>query len=236
LIRDAAGNLYGTTRSGGDFFGCNCGVVFKLSPTGQETVLHAFAGPPTDGGAPFSGLIGDAAGNLYGTTSEGGAYGSGTIFKVDRTGKEAVHSFTGGRDGTNPAAGLIRDAVGCLYGATTRGGVYGAGTLFKVDRGKLTVLYSFTGGTDGANPNGSLIQDRAGNLYGSTASGGLSSVGNIFKLDSAGKLTVLYSFTGGPDGANPNGGLIRDRAGNLYGTTVFGGVSNTGVVFELTFP
>ena len=236
LIRDAAGNLYGTTRFGGDFFGCSCGVVFKLSPTGQETVLHTFAGFPTDGGEPFSGLIGDAAGSLYGTTYNGGVYAGGTIFKVDRSGKEAVHSFTGGRDGANPNAGLIRDAAGRFYGATTRGGVYGAGTLFKAERGRLIVLYSFTGGADGANPTGTLTQDGAGNLYGSTTSGGLSSFGTIFKLDSAGKETVLHNFSGGTDGANPNGGLIRDRAGNLYGTAALGGGSESGVVFELSFP
>jgi uncharacterized repeat protein (TIGR03803 family) len=255
VIRDEEGNLYGTTIGGGEF--CieqsGCGVVFKLDRAGQETVLYNFCpngyGNCTDGSAPSSGLIRDAVGNLYGTTLGGGANGDGTVFKLDPTGRETVlHSFAGGADGSYVVAGLIRDEEGNLYGTTAGGGSGGGGTVFKVDpAGKEKVLYSFTGGTDGGWPNG-LIRDEQGNLYGTTLFGGLapasspcgvSFCGVVFKLDPTGKETVLYSFTGGADGANPSAALLRDCAGNLYGTASSGGDLSCfppygcGVVFKL---
>jgi uncharacterized repeat protein (TIGR03803 family) len=238
LIRDPAGNLYGTTWSGGDRTGC-CGALFKLDATGKETLLHGFAGGDGDGGEPSAGLIRDAAGNLYGTTTEGGPSNYGTVFKLNAAGKYRVlYFFTGasGADGANPYSGLIRDSAGNLYGTTLYGGIYENGTVFKLDTtGKETVLHaftgSFTGGADGAWPKAGLIRDPAGNLYGTTLVGGLilgctqssTGCGTVFKLDGTGIETVLYSFTGWADGAIPLGGLIRDPAGNLYGTTQYGG-------------
>jgi uncharacterized repeat protein (TIGR03803 family) len=252
---DEEDNLYGTTYQGGAF---NYGVVFKLDRNGKETVLHSFTS--ADGMWPEGSLIRDAEGNLYGTTSDGGTaegggcvHGCGTVFKVDKTGKETVlYAFTGGADGGNPFAGLIRDAEGSFYGTTLYGGNLdcnsgqGCGTVFSLDAsGKETVLYAFTGAADGAFPSSGLIRDDAGNLYGMTTDHGLYlcldrrfSCGTVFKLDKAGKETVLYAFTGGPDGGNPSGAFIRDAAGNFYGATVGGGdlsgcMYGCGTVFKL---
>jgi uncharacterized repeat protein (TIGR03803 family) len=264
LIRDAAGNLYGTTLVGGTY---DQGVVFKLDTNGKETVLHTFGGG-LDGGYPYAGLIRDAAGNIYGTTvygggttddecfkQNGGDMGCGTVFKLDRNNKETIlYRFTGtGGDGRYPYAGLIRDATGNLYGTTMDGGIAGCtingftncGTVFKLDiNNKESILYSFTGGWDGGNPQAGLVRDLAGNLYGTTWLSGANGVGTVFMLDSMGKETVLHSFTGGWDGSGPAGSLVRDEAGNLYGTTYYGGDLSCryrfgkhigcGVVFKLT--
>jgi uncharacterized repeat protein (TIGR03803 family) len=235
VLRDAASNLYGTTIVGGT---SDAGTVFKLDTTGKETVLHSFTGGGADGQCPAAGLVRDGAGNLYGTTANGGRSGKGTVFKVDTTGKETVlHSFAGtGGDGANPYAGLVRDTAGNLYGTTFLGGAScNCGTVFKLDTtGKETVLLSFTG-LDGEYTTAGLVQDSAGNLYGTTAGGGTSGYGVVFKLDKTGTETVLHSFTGGTtDGNSPYAGLVRDAAGNLYGTTHSGGASNDGTVFKLT--
>ena len=256
LVRDTAGNLYGTTDTRGTY---GNGVVFRLGTSGRETVLHSFTGGK-DGADPEAGLVRDVAGNLYGTTRTGGAYGYGVVFKLDTTGKETVlHSFTGGADGANPNfgdPGLLRDVAGNLYGTTGAGGDLacrfvsaalaslgfpGCGVVFKLDTtGKETVLHRFTGGADGADPATGLVRDTAGNLYGNTfgggdlACGGGSGCGVVFKLDTTGKETVLHKFTGGKDGANPAGRLVRDSAGSLYGTTQSGGAFHNGVVFKLT--
>jgi uncharacterized repeat protein (TIGR03803 family) len=125
LVRDGAGNLYGTTGFGGDlscFAPYGCGVVFKLDSAGHETVLYSFQGQP-DGWNPIAGLVRDPAGNFYGTILRGGAYGAGTVFELDTTGKETVlYSFTGGSDGASPYAGLIRDSSNNLYGTAVGGG------------------------------------------------------------------------------------------------------------------
>jgi uncharacterized repeat protein (TIGR03803 family) len=253
VIRDASGNLYGTTGFGGDLNcpygnGPGCGTVFKLDPTGKETVLYSFKGR-TDGSLPHAGVIQDAKGNLYGTTSGNfGKDGFGTVFKVSQAGKESVlYRFAAGTDGREPLAGLIRDAQGNLYGTTAAGGTsgcdVGCGTVFKLSpTGKETVLYRFTGGTDGSSPDAGVIQDAQGNLYGTTADGGGSSscevgCGTVFKLDPTGKETLLHIFTAGTDGAGP-GGVIQDAAGNLYGTTSTGGGDGNngngcGIAFKL---
>ena len=185
LIRDSAGNLYGTTTYGGDLKcnnGYGCGTVFKLGKTGKETVLYSFTESP-DGAYPYAGLVRDTKGNLYGTTFFGGASGAGTVFKVDKTGKETVlYSFTGGSDGKYPYAGLLRDTKGNLYGTTEYGGASSNGTLFKLDTsGTETVLHSFTGGSDGGLPIAGLILDASGNLYGAAQSGG-DGGGTVFEL------------------------------------------------------
>jgi uncharacterized repeat protein (TIGR03803 family) len=216
-------------------------AIFATQPAQAQTfsVLYSFTGG-ADGGDSTAGLIRDAVGNLYGTTSSCGPYvgciGSyGTVFKLDTSGNEIVlYSFSGGTDGAYPYAGLVHDRAGNFYGTTKNGGnftcpdFYGCGTVFKLDRsGNETVLYRFSG-TDGEYPVGDLLRDTAGNLYGTTSYGGLYGdvcypCGTVFKVDTAGKETVLYSFTGNNDGGYPLAGLVRDSAGNLYGTTLTGG-------------
>src|ERR1022692_4170201 len=226
VILDSAGNLYGTTPNGGT---SGAGVVFRIDTTGHETVLYSFTGA-ADGGYPYNGVIRDSAGNLYGTAG-GGASGSGVVFEVDTTGHETVlYTFTGGADGSSPN-NVIRGPAGKLYGTTTYGGASGAGVVFKLDTtGHETVLYSFTGGADGGYPDAGVIGDSAGYLYGTTLYGGTAGNGTVYKLDATGHETVLYSFT---DGGNPYAGVVRDAAGNLYGTTSYGGAPGLGVVFKL---
>jgi uncharacterized repeat protein (TIGR03803 family) len=247
LIRDSAGNLYGTTYGGGT---SNFGTVFRVDPTGHETVLYSFLGSAEgDGFNPEGSLIMDAAGNLYGTTALGGAQSSGMVFKLAPDGsggwtESVLYSFVGGLDGIYPAGGLVRDPAGNFYGTTPNGGVgcrgAGCGVVFKVSpSGKEAVLYRFTGtGGDGSLPAGNLLRDAAtGDLYGTTGFGGTANLGTVFKLDPAGNETVLYSFLGprvGGDGASPVASPLRDAAGNLYGTTYYGGVrANFGTVFKL---
>ena len=242
LFRDAAGNFYGTTNAGGDVTcnnGSGCGTLFKIDVAGKETVLHRFADSTTDGGYPAPGLVRDAKGNFYGATFLGGASNAGTLFKMDTAGRVTVlYSFTGGNggsDGANPN-GVILDSAGNLYGTTNQGGPGNTGTVFKLDAaGKETVLYTFTGGngsTDGKNPTGSLVRDAAGNLYGTTQIGGIVDGGTIFEVDPTGKETVLYRFSNPGDACCPQSGMIRDAAGNLYGTAG-GGTFSYGAVFEL---
>jgi uncharacterized repeat protein (TIGR03803 family) len=263
LAIDSLGNLYGTAAYGGDVANCSqqggssCGLVFELTAPKTDKVLYNFAGG-TDGANPNGGLIFDAAGNLYGTTTYGGSEGAncqqwpggcGTVFKLAPDGTETVlHSFAGGTDGANPDAGLVMDAQGNLYGATYSGGATGYGTVFKLaPDGTETVLYNFAGAPDGANPNGELAMDAEGNLYGTTAIGGTlqcaydDGCGTVFKLTPAGQETILYRFNGGwyMDGAYPHSGLVLDAQGNLYGTTDEGGSSplcgsdGCGTVFEI---
>jgi uncharacterized repeat protein (TIGR03803 family) len=247
LVRDAAGNLYGTTDGGG---AGGAGVVFKLDIAGAETVLHSFIGPPTDGGFPDAGLVRDAAGDLFGTTSFGGAFDAGVVFKLDKFGKEIMlHSFAGyPTDGANPYTVLVRDTAGNFYGTTLEGGPSGDGVVFKLNMaGYESVLFSFNGAMEGGNPGGGLVRDAAGNLYGTTSYGGAGGCpfgqgcGVVFKFDPTGNETLVHSFAGSPadggvpsGGASVSGGLVRDAAGNLYGTTYSGGASDSGVVFKLT--
>jgi uncharacterized repeat protein (TIGR03803 family) len=237
LVEDAAGNFYGTTYAGGVY---GNGTVFAVSRSGQEKVLYSFTGTNGDGANPLAGLIRDAAGNLYGTTTNGGAYRRGTAFAISRSGQENVlYSFTGTNgDGANPFAGLIRDAAGNLYGTTEYGGASGIGTIFAVSRsGQEKIVHSFPGSEfDGTYPVVGLIQDAAGNFYGTTAAGGALGCGTIFVVSRSGQYRIIYSFIGGPngDGQNPDAGLMRDAAGNLYGTTAGGGADGFGTVYELT--
>jgi uncharacterized repeat protein (TIGR03803 family) len=263
LVRDDSGNLYGTTIFGG---GCRpgpgCGVVFKVDTQGKEKVLYTFTGITGNAPEPLGGLIRDKAGNLYGVTFYGGlsthcGYGCGTVFKVGANGEESVrYRFTAGADGGGPSGSLVRDAAGNLYGAASYGGDLslcqyggpGCGVVFKLDRtGKETVLYAFKGSPDGAFPHGGLLRDKSGSFYGVTVAGGTTGCdvnqgcGTIFKVDANGVETVLYTFSGRRDGANPNGDLVMDESGNLYGTTSSGGDPSCyragggcGVVFKLS--
>ena len=254
LVRDARGNLYGTTEFGGDInVQCGggmqgCGVVFKINPSGQETVLYRFRGKE-DGGQPLAGLTKDSSGNLYGTTAGGGksgcqyvAVGCGVVFKIDSDNQFTVlHRFSGGTDSGMPEPRLVLDSSGNIYGSTTGVGAGSQGTIFKLDgTGHETVLLTFAG-TNGSQPYGSLAIDGHGNVYGATYGGGnlndCSSgfgCGIVFKLKPDGQEPILVVFNGGPGGARPVAGLIRDNKGNLYGTAVEGGdQSNQGVVFKV---
>jgi uncharacterized repeat protein (TIGR03803 family) len=232
LVRDSAGNFYGTTAYGGPG---NAGVVFQVAPNGKETILYSFTGG-ADGSNPDAGLILDSAGNLYGTTSSGGAHRSGAVFEVSPSGQETVlYSFTGGKDGGTPECTLVFDSAGNLYGTASAGGADGAGVVFELSAtGQETVLYSFNGKNDGGRPLSGVIRDSSGNLYGTTPTGGYADYGVVYKVDSGGTETVIYSFKGLADGGSPQAGLYRDSAGNLYGTTTAGGTSTSGTIFKIT--
>jgi uncharacterized repeat protein (TIGR03803 family) len=255
LAIDSAGNLYGTTESGGsnECGGGGCGTVFKLTPSSRgkwaENVLYRFNG--TSGELPYAGVVLDAAGNIYGTTIMGGSAGCsggcGVAFELTRSGSQwnesVLYRFSGGSDGAYPYAPLIFDVQGNLYGTASQGGVglcggVTCGVAFELtpsSGGGWTekVLYSFRGGKDGGSPVGGLSFDSAGNLYGTTYTGGSKvcqhGCGTVFELtQSSGQWTetILHRFQGGKDGANPYSvSLVRDQVGNLYGTTVMGGQS-----------
>lgn len=242
FLTNVGGTLYGTTQNGGS--GCpgssdGCGTVFKIAPSGKESVLHSF-GHGTDGGFPSAALT-SVDGTLYGTTVFGGAKTFGTVFKITTSGTESVlHSFGGGSNGAEPSAGLT-NVGGTLYGTTSAGGASGWGTVFKITVfGRETVLHSFgRGGTDGVLPYAGLT-NLGGTLYGTTASGGgsgcysHSGCGTVFKITTSGTETVLYCFAGGLDGYYPYARLLN-VGGNLYGTTSRGGgPSGGGTVFKIT--
>jgi uncharacterized repeat protein (TIGR03803 family) len=248
LIFDSAGNLYGTTSGGGSQGG---GTAFELTPNVNggwtERVLHNF--DQTDGHYPFSSLIFDTAGNLYGTTQVGGAYNGGTVFELrPAVGKgwaeKVLYSFNG-TAGTVPDCSLIFDAAGNLYGTAAEGGAYNAGTVFELmptvgDNWTLSVLHTFDPlVNDGVEPSAGLIFDASGNLYGTTYYGGTYGAGTAFELTPTGggnwTETVLNNFNySGGKGIAPYASLILDSAGNLYGTTYTGGVHGHGTVFEIT--
>ncbi len=263
LIFDSAGDLYGTTANGGIHVGgscyLGCGAVFELSPREgggwTETVLHSF-GSGTDGARPYAGLLFDAAGNLYGTTYEGGIHNTcfyegltcGTVFEISpRQGggwtETVLHSFGNGTDGANPQAGLIFDGAGNLYGTTGEGGTHQSyavgGIAFELSPREgggwqETVLYNFCNlaAGDGCSPAAALVFDGEGNLYGTTVSGGIHFDGTAFRLSprqgGGWTETILHSFGRSTDGIYPNAGLIFDSAGNLYGTTADGGIHSCG--------
>jgi len=206
------------------------------------TVLYNFTGG-SDGGYPYAGLVQDATGNLYGTTTAGGAHLKGTVFRIEINGTETVlYSFTGGADGAYPYAELVQDTAGNLYGTTFEGGdlscnapyFTGCGTVFKVSKtGKESVLHTFTG-TDGCNPDGGLLSDKAGNWYGTTKACGAVGGGAVYKLNKKGVLTLLHNFPSYQfDGLTPAAGVIMDAKGDLYGNTIDGGRSGKGTVFKI---
>lgn len=249
LIHDQKGNLYGTLYYGG---ADGHGAVFELSRSGSswtKTMLYSFVGA-LDGGQPASGLIMDRSGNLYGVTSLDGAYGQGVVFELspsaDGTWTESVlHAFVSQTtsDGQGPSGPLVIDQAGNLYGMTVQGGTNDLGTVYKLSPngdGTWTesLIYSFQG-TDGANPaRSNLTLGPAGSLFGTTTSGGAANEGVVFQLfpSQTGKWRerVLFSFPGGANGGNPFAGVIRDPAGNLYGTTASGVFGAGGVVYKLT--
>jgi uncharacterized repeat protein (TIGR03803 family) len=220
--------------------------MVTASATAGETVLHNFnAG---DGSLPVGGLISDAAGNLYGTTTMGGVYSEGTVFELQPKPKggwaeKVLYSFnSNGIDGTQPYSSLVFDKAGNLYGTTNSGGTYGVGTVFELtptSRGswKETILYNFSSTRDGTGPQASVVFDSSGNLYGTTPYGGLYSHGTVFELTPTATgpwtETILHDFHF-LDGQNPYAAVIMDAAGNLYGTTAYGGAHNSGTVLEVS--
>jgi uncharacterized repeat protein (TIGR03803 family) len=253
LTFDSQGNAYGTTAAGGDF---DLGTVFQLSfANGQwtETVLYSFAGG-TDGSDPHGGVVIDSAGNLYGTTVAGGiggicaGDGCGTVFELSPSGgswtESILYNFTGGNDGAGPGNGLVFDNAGNLYGTTPNGGKFSAGTIYKLSPTKTgvwkeRVIHAFTGGKDGSNGSlGRLVFDAAGNIYGIAELGGANGFGTVYKLapkPSGGwNFATLHAFQGMPDAAFPYGGVVLDSAGNLYGTTYYGGSAGMGTVYQLS--
>ena len=256
LIKDGAGYLYGTTSSGG-YYPTGKGIVFRIAPDGTEKVLHRFCSLNncTDGSDPYSAMVRDGAGNLYGTTYSGGTNDSaGTIFRLTSDGTYTVlHNFCSAAacgDGYSPVGDLIRDGSGNLYGTTYIGGARNGGVVFKLTPdGTETVLHSFcslTNCADGHMPYGGVTLDSSGNLYGATFIGGADNAGVVFKLAPDGTETVLHNFcslANCADGGFPQDSMILDRStGKLYGTTVFGGsgglkcdaASSCGVVFEIS--
>jgi uncharacterized repeat protein (TIGR03803 family) len=256
LVADRAGNLYGTTGSDGFY---KSGTAYQVRLSGglwTESDIYSFTGG-SDGANPESALTSDAQGNLYGTAQYGGSgtCRCGTVFELSPSKggvwkETTLYAFAGGADGSYPRyANLIIDPAGNIYGVTEFGGSSLAGTVFELSPqagGGWTesVLYTFAGGTsDGANPFGGLVFDKAGNLYGSTYSGGSQhcgggGCGGVFELSpQAGggwQEQMLYLFQNGGDGSTPDSLLIIDPAGNLYGTTQFGGSVSCGTVFELS--
>ena len=263
LTFDAAGNIYGTTGSGGRFKNCGgggCGIVYELTPSGgswTENVLYTFT-DGADGGHPESGVIFDQSGHLFGTATIdnliGGGDNGGVIFELVPSGsgwtETVLYHLQDPADGGKPYGGLIFDAAGNLYGTNTYGGSGDGGTVFELSPSggywNLNLLYSLTcppGGYIG--PYGKLVQDSSGNLYGASVSGGTYNYGYIFKLtpsNGSWSFTDLHDFTNGDDGAWPYDGLTLAANGNLYGTTFVGGQPgqgcyygfNCGVIFEIT--
>ena len=239
MVFDQAGNLYGGTGGGGLQFN---GTVYQLTPSSgswTENVLYSFAGGQNDGAGPLSGVTFGYGRNLYGTTTNGGPADRGVVFELAQSGsgwtENVLHFFAPATEGGDPM-GVIADSAGNLYGGTAIGGVFGGGTVFEVSPSNggwtFTVLYQLTEG--GCGVTGRLAMDAAGNLYGAACD-------SIFKLSPAGgswTYTQLYHFTDGSDGGNPNGNIVLDANGNLYGTTQNGGTGNCfrgcGVVWMIT--
>jgi uncharacterized repeat protein (TIGR03803 family) len=244
VIFDPAGNLYGTTQAGGKF---GYGTVFKLDAAGNVTTLHDFEQPAFGVGAPTGGLYRGAAGYLFGVATMGGRFGFGSIFRVDVQGHYFVlHEFAGPPDdGANPQGRLLRDAALNFYGTASHGGTNDYGLVFKLDAaGNYSVLHYFSTATGGIFPVGSLMADPAGHLFGTTWEGGTAvqtcpspgpnevpGCGVVYKLNTDG--TIAARSLDSSTGRNPYAGLVRDAAGNMYGTTYLGESRGAGAVFKL---
>jgi uncharacterized repeat protein (TIGR03803 family) len=240
LIQGNDGNLYGV-GIGGENGGVCTGTVFKVTLGGTLAVLHTFQG--SDGTDPEAALTQGSDGNLYGTTSLGGADNLGTVFQITPAGAfTTLHSFVG-TDGAMPLTPLVQGKDGNLYGTSSAGGSFNLGTIFSIaPSGAMSVVYSFTGQADGENPNG-LTLGTDGNFYGTTQGGGESNCtppdcqaaeyGTIFVITPGGTLTTLYTFDNG-DGRTPQASLVQGPDGNFYGSTSGGGLDNVGTLFKIS--
>ncbi|HTR23516.1 MAG TPA: choice-of-anchor tandem repeat GloVer-containing protein [Terriglobales bacterium] len=253
LVLGTDGNFYGTTLSGGGFGNCSstgCGTIFKISPTGNLSTIHSFGSLPGDGFQPVAGLVQGNNGSFYGTTGEGF---DGTFFRISSSGTfKELHDFYP-PEGIFPWTGPTLGSDGSFYGTTVGGGTSsacndGCGTVYKIKpTGKLTTLHSF-GLADGASPYSGTVQASDGNFYGTTTLGGINpnsctfvvaseACGTIFQITATGQLTSLYYFCSVGiclDGLDAFGTLIQATDGNLYGTTVQGGLFTLGVLFQVT--
>ena len=233
VIMDKKGNLYGTTYQGGV---SNQGTVFRLTPNGAETLLHSFAGGPSDGAMPdFGHLLMDKAGNLYGATEEGGSSRLGAVYKLTAKGKETLlHSFAGhSSDGCYPLGSVSMDKAGILYGTTYACGSSDNGTVWKVSQnGTETILHNFAGGSsDGCYTYAGVVLGSNRSLYGDTYGCGANAYGTVWQLRANGTLTLLHSFDRS-DGYAPFGELLRTAKGELFGTTYGGGSYDYGTVWS----
>lgn len=241
LILFTDGSLYGTTTSGGTG---GAGTIYRISKSGFES-LYSFTGL-ADGAIPQGGLQLATSGcrvspYLYGTTSSGGTFSSGTIYAFNPKGDTAsgLYSFTGGNDGGAPIGDLTPDLTGTVYGVTSNGGKGQVGTVFgfKVDKAKLSTLHSFVTTSSFTNPLGSVpaaglnFSPRTGALYGVTLTGGTYDDGTVYRV-SGSAFSVLHSFDGA-DGVSPEGQVLPLPDGNVYGTTNGGGANGLGVLFAL---
>jgi len=240
LVSDKASNLYGTTYScGASGSGCDgygCGTVFKLTPQGQETLLHSFMGGASDGAEPEYGHLRiDKQGDLYGLTELGGTSNNGALYKLTPQGNlRVLHSFAGGTaDGCLPVGTTAVDKAGNFYGTASNCGASSNGTVWKVSKkAKETILHNFAGGVyDGCAPFAGVVLDSDGNLYGSSAGCGAYSYGTVYELNKTGAFLLLHSFGPG-EGCYPYGEVLRDAKGSLYGTTYGGGTYNYGTVWS----
>jgi uncharacterized repeat protein (TIGR03803 family) len=231
LILASDGNFYGTTSQGG---ACDCGTLFRMTPAGDVTVLHAFTGG-TDGAYPLAALTQGGDGDFYGTTSQGGGPNRGTIFRLTAAGAfNSLHAFGDG-EGRDPRAPLLEGGSGTFYGTTVSGGALDSGTIFAVaSTGEMRLLVTF--GTDGAAPNGGPTRGSDGALFGTTSAGSRSTRGNgtFFRMTTGGTVSVLHAFAGPPDGSAPNGAVIQAGDARFYGTTHNGGSEDAGTVFSAT--
>ena len=241
MIETPQHQFYGGTANGGLY---GYGTIFKMSKAGKTTLINSFDN--VDGQNPTNGVIQGSNGILYGTTEYGGdGYNyswAGILFELNKKKETVLDQFAD--DGFSPddPNGVIADAQGNLYGVATGGGADDAGFIFEYNTaGHMSVLYTFTGGSDGFGPQGPLVWGPDGDLYGVTVWGGVNGVGNVFKMDTSGNLTTLHSFASGTtDGYYPNpGSLAFDAAGNIYGTTYYGGTGTAcshecGTVFKVT--
>ncbi len=221
------GNFYGMTSTGGS---SSYGTVFKITSAGTFTLLNGFNGG-VGGNAPFESLVQSTKDNAYyGTTTTGGTYNYGTVFKICGGAYTVLHSFNSSVDGGVPVGSLVQDSSNNFYGMASTGGTNGAGTIFKItSSGTYSVLKNFVSGTDGGLPKGSLLLGSDGIFYGMTSTGGANGAGTIFKITSTGSFTVLRSLLSSTDGANPEGNLIQGTDGNFYGIT-----SYNGRIFKIT--